>query len=1269
MNTSSSGSTHLHIELLGPLRISINGKPVHDQAWDRRKTKSLLMLLLTAPGKLFSPAEIREALWPESEHEAIAGSLHAMISKLRRVLEPDLPRGRFSKYIRTERGGYRFASHPACTFDIEEVRSSLQQGREAQRLQKWEEAIAHYQRAFSRYRGDYLADEPDADWILPHREKWRRVQNTLLFSKSECYLSQGQYTAAIEMCQTLLQKDGCHEAAYRQLMLCHYVSGRLNEVVTLFRQCNDALKRELGIEPSQETVSLYQQILRRNVPGIDRVPRSPLTVKRVHRIPYSLGRLPFVGREHEVASIAASLKMASRQQGSIVLIEGEPGIGKTRLAEEVFVYARTLDFLTAIGRCYPPGLMRPYEPITEILRQILKGPGREDLLSLSPFWLSCAARILPEIPLPPNTPPLPSLPSDQEKQRLFEAIRQLLVGLSSRTPLVLLFDDLHWADDETIMFLQLLLRSIAQERVLILVTYRPEEASKPLLSSFMSSAQSISSRFLKLTSLSRQAIAELFKSMSPQKSPSSITNRLAARIHEVTLGNPFFLVETLQSLFERGALTLNRWRKWIPASTAEGVIESQKWEISNHIRQVVSSRLEQLPFHHRICLNLFSTSSRPLPVEVLARAVRSEGIEVMQVQTILEDLLRLGFVQPEVHSEGSHYFVHETIRQVIYEGLTANQKKDLHLRMAQVVEATSLSGTRVEELAYHFLLSEQWSKAFQFTMEAAVAAMGSYAYNQATLWLDRAEKIVNLYGRTFLTSPEVARRRLRILQIKEKVLGSQGYALKRQKIVAEMIRRARALKEPIALADAYLSLCDLYSSVGKPQRAIGLAKEAITLYERQGDQAGMAKAYRELGYLRWRSGKFKQAIEANRSALHLHEVTQNHEGIAGDFHNLAQIYRDWGMYGQGMKYAQKAQWQFQKLGERAQEAHTLDVLSGISRRLGNRTKALSYTVNALELYREAGNRFGELCALMDLASLWLVEGNHEKAFSFYKDVVEIARQKMGGHLLKEGHALRMMGILSAQQDQKDQAIAYLNASIARLLEAGDLKAVAEMRERVGDLLLDSGQHADAISALKAALEFYRNEGPSMAVRPLLHRLGQAWWACRNPKEAIAAFDEELGLARRERNIAAEGGALAALGVVYRETGDLKKSLRYTRRALVLALSLQDDQAEGYILSSLSDTYLAMGRHVEAEKAARAALKIRGDAWSVYRLGMVLHTGGKKSEGQALFHKARMLAEKTDDQDLLQQIASRKEGGHAEIYRGKNGWKINRKADRRGSKSG
>ncbi|MBI1820600.1 MAG: tetratricopeptide repeat protein [Nitrospirae bacterium] len=1177
---SPSRNFPLRVEVLRPLAIFINGNPLPPKAWDRQKTRSLFKVLLTAPGRVFSSEEIIDLIWNNLEPEEAEKSLRSSISKLRKVLEPDLRQGRLSSYILTERTGYAFNASPQVRLDTDDVTSFYRQGQEVRKQDLWEQAIDYYGKALSCFRGDFLADEPDTDWIVPLREHWKKVRQDLLVAKAESHLFLNQYPSAIESCREILASDPCHEEAYRKMMLCHYLSGHFNEVEIFFRKCVEVLKKELGVSPSEETIHLHEQILRRRVSGIDKTPRSSITVKKKSRVPYSLGRLSFVGRETEVELLVSHLNGALHQKGSIVAIGGEPGIGKTRLCEEILVYARGRSFLTAVGRCYAPPLRLSYEPFTEIFRQILKGPGREILFSQQPFWLTCAGKIIPELIPGHHVPILPPLPVEQEKHRFFEALTRLLIAVSAQTPLVLLLDDLHWVDDETLEVLTYLVRQISREKLLILATYRAEEiSSNPLFLNFLTSIQRFSSRAILLSHLSNEAMADLFMKMKSRDQSLREMERMAQWIYEGTQGNPLFVVEFLQALLEKGILKVNARGKWI--SPEANQMERIEWKLPNGIRQIILSRLDRIEPDQRKTLGLLSTLSRLFTQDFLKKLLLPEKMESVMV---LEELIRFGFIQEDPHLKGTYRFVHENIRQTISDSLTFSHKKAFHLRVAQTLESGASGDGIDQELAHHYLTAEVWYKAFHYLKEAARASLRSFAYRTALIFIQQAEELFILHGSTFADDEERYRQNLSLCKMKEKILDELGQIKKREKVVSDMIQLARRLGDPIEIGEAYLALANIRNATQQWEEGVDLVDQALDLFKKEKNREKTAIALRELGFIHWHSGQLNKALQANQEALTIHEEIGNRRGVAGDLHNLGQIYASIGNYDKGMEYYRQARREFQKIGDRNGEGRTLNILSRICRLTGNLSEAIDNTLEALEMHRQESDRLGEIHYLLDVSSLYLALGNTEEALKFYQSVLKITKE-MGGSTCREGEALKGMGIIFEKRGDFGQASSCFSEAAALFSDGGDLSSWAEICKRLGDLMIRGVQDVDrALHYYETVLSYYRKEALFEPRRSLLCQIGQTLWIGKRSKEAIPYYREALGLAREKKDHVAEGAVLAALGVIYRETGRMEESLETSLGALKIAQSFQDQEAEGNIYSSLCETFLAFGRYQEAENS-------------------------------------------------------------------------------------
>jgi len=353
---------------LGNLRINVFGEFrvwrgedhfVGPNEWGRQKTRPLLKLLLTRPGHAFSRDEIIEALWPGAPPEAGEQRLRATVSQLRKTLEPDLKRGSDSRYVLRQSPGYLFDERSGCWIDALEFEERLERAEATQQEGNLEEAVAEYQEALELVRGEFLAEDPYENWAMEAREHWRERHLAALSGLAECQALRGRYTEAIEASERALTLDRYRDDLYRQLMLYHYCAGEQALALQAYRRYARTLEEEVGTVPSPELTRLKGQIEVRDVPGVDTLRRYPKP-RRPLRFPYSLSRTHFVGRDREYAWLAERLEEVVKGSGGAVAVEGEAGVGKTRLVEEFLGYARSRGARVLSGRCYEIELGPPW---------------------------------------------------------------------------------------------------------------------------------------------------------------------------------------------------------------------------------------------------------------------------------------------------------------------------------------------------------------------------------------------------------------------------------------------------------------------------------------------------------------------------------------------------------------------------------------------------------------------------------------------------------------------------------------------------------------------------------------------------------------------------------------------------------------------------------------------------------------------------------------------------------------------------------------------
>jgi class 3 adenylate cyclase/tetratricopeptide (TPR) repeat protein len=442
--------------------------------------------------------------------------------------------------------------------------------------------------------------------------------------------------------------------------------------------------------------------------------------------PVLVERPPLVGRDAERDDLLRALSDAASGRGGVVMIGGEPGIGKTRLAEETRLEAEKRGFRALTGHCVEQG-GAPYMPIVEILETAIKAVDPEALRLALGDAAPEVARVVPHLRrMFPDIPAPLELPPEQERRYLFNSIQDFLARASAIRPQLLVLDDLHWADDATLLLLQHLAEGISEMRVLLVGTYRDVEldSSRPLARTLEDFLRRRLARRVRLRGLSAEAVGQMLQTLAAGQDPPE---SLAGVIYQETEGNPFFVQEVFQHLAEEGRLldAMGHWR-------ADFVISDI--DVPESVRLVIGRRLDRLSDDVRKCLTTAAVMGRSFNFRVLEAAV-DLGSDALLDAVDAAERARL-VAGTEDGAESNFAFTHELIRQTLLANVSLPRRQRLHLRVADAVEQ-ALGGNadeRATELAHHLFLAGEAAdpaRAAHYLLLAGEQAMAAAAYEDA----------------------------------------------------------------------------------------------------------------------------------------------------------------------------------------------------------------------------------------------------------------------------------------------------------------------------------------------------------------------------------------------------------------------------------------------------------------------------------------------------------------------------------------------------------
>jgi DNA-binding SARP family transcriptional activator len=702
-------SQTLHIHLLGDFRLACG-----DEAVTKVNTPRLQSLLAYLVLHRDAPQSRRHAaflLWLDSTEAQALTNLRNLLHLLRRAL-PDADR-----FLQVDAQTLQWRPDGPFALDVTEFESALARAGRAEQAGDNAALRTALEEAVDLYRGDLLPSCYD-DWIRPERERLQQAFIEALEQLIHLLEEQRDYRTAIGHAQRLLRHDSLHEATYRRLMRLHALTGDRASALRAYHTCATVLQRELGMEPSPATREAYERLLQ-----ADGLP-APAPTRQAELVAVS----PLVGRHQEWARLQRAWQAAAagRTEAAggphFVLVTGETGVGKTRLAEKLMQWAKRQGIATAAVRCYAAEGELVYAPVAAWLRA-------RPLPRLAPVWRSEISRLLPELLVEqPDLPRPGPLTEAWQRQRFFEALARAI--LTGSQPLLLLIDALQWCDRETLEWLRYLLRFDPQARLLVVGTCRLEEMGEdhpmaPLLQALRQGGQLTE---IELSPLDEAGTAALAAKVAGQELDPDLT----ACLYRETEGNPLFVVETVRMGLLAGASEPG-------AGDEETGAVCLPRPLPSRMQAAIEARLAQLSAPAHELVELAATVGRQFNFAVLARA---SDLDEGTLVRALDELWQRRIVREQ--GADDYDFSHDKLREVAYAGLSGARQRWLHRRVAQALEdvyAGDLDPVSAQ-VAAHYERAGQPAQAIPYYQRAAEVARRIYGNEAAIPYSEQAQALL-----------------------------------------------------------------------------------------------------------------------------------------------------------------------------------------------------------------------------------------------------------------------------------------------------------------------------------------------------------------------------------------------------------------------------------------------------------------------------------------------------------------------------------------------
>jgi tetratricopeptide (TPR) repeat protein len=884
---------------------------------------------------------------------------------------------------------------------------------------------------------------------------------------------------------------------------------------------------------------------------IPEAPAAPL-LNRIAR-----GRL--VGREQELTQATQLWSRSLSGQAGLLLISGEPGIGKTRLAQAIIAQARLGGASFLSGGCYEFEATTPYLPMVEALHDWIQDHDAEMLKTLLGPTASELARLAPEIetilgPLPSN----PTLGQEEQRLRLFENLAQFLNKLADENGLLFFIDDLHWADQGTLNLLSYLLRRFHRGRLLIIGTYREVELdrSHPLADALV---QWNRQRLVERLQLARFTVAETNSMIATLFGQVQVSDEFAEAIHRETEGNPFFIEEVAKALVEQGQIY------WIGDRWERDALE--ELAIPQSIKETIGRRLNRLG---QSCIDILHTASvigKDFSYALLA-AVSSEDED--QLLDALDEAVAAQLIRPASSSLNGETFIftHDKIREVLYDEILTVRRHRLHQRVALALESGEAGEDteRVEDLAYHFIAAGVLDKGLAFARRAAENAQNLFAHDEALQYyrqayecavtlgdsaaqIDILEAMGGIYSSTgplpvaveqyeaalaLLSTPEEsAPIKVKIGLVYNQINDERGIAL-----LEEVLEDLDPDEHPLDVGGALVTLGRFRHYRGEYSTAIELYQRAFQLTESFVDSpvhffiyGGIAGSYQHMADM-------DQSMAWARAAVTLGEEHNNPQAVAMGYEFIAENYLVMGVWDRALESARKDRQIGEKIGSMVRMGWGQWCTSHALWGKGALEQALEECKRALEVATTIGENRLAVLTHTTFAFIFTDLGNETAAFEHLAQAQEGVQRMV--EVFQQGYMRQAAGYVHLQHGDWQRAIELYELAFEGLAKTENRDIFLEGYPYYAEVLLQLGRAEEAAVIIDRSLQLSQEVG-AVHYEAVTHRVyGQLLSTQDDFASAAAAFEKGLSLTTESNSQIARGRIHFHRARMHHLQGDLEQ---------------------------------------------------------------------------------------------------------------------------------
>lgn len=1087
----------MSVRILGDFRFTVDGIP---KPFATRKAESLFAYLVLTGGRSVTRERVIGALWPDSEESRARGMLSTTLWRVQKAISG------LAVAIRSK-NGWLCLDPSGLEVDAIQFRQLAESS-----SANPEARLSDIEKAVSLYRGELL-EGVDEEWCELERSNLRTVYLSLLKELVAANRERARYSKAIEMARRIVDLDPMDEDAHRELMLLFHLEGNRSAALGQYQVVNNILQAELGIAPEGRTTDLWRYIRSRS--GGDVRNRISAFAPAWAAIEHA-SKDPMVGRDEELTRILHGLTDALHGRGSVLVVSGEAGIGKTKLLEAAEVEAKLRGFEVLKNRSTDVRDPAPYQAFIEAVWPRIARRMQADTPQILHDFL---ARLSPTI---------------RRRKGLSRAegaesavVNETLIGLlTSEAPVLLVLEDFQYADQATKNLIHLLATRVGGRKMVALLSMRPRLSRKDFgsgLSPLRAPAE------IRLGALDRPQTYELIRFHLRSR---SVAASVLSLIWDRTAGNPFAILEYVRFLTEKEYLICIGDSHWTWADS-----RSVSAQMPRRVQALLRERIEELKGEARTVLLTAAVLGYEADLLLLEKL---SGLGAPRFTEMVNQLFDHGLL---VETARGYRFAHESYRLATLTTVSGASRKLLHRRTAELMEESRPS--RSEDLSWHFLEAGDHGKAMTYAVASGDKARAVHANEDALKWYSRALELLP----SAAEDRRGQERRVALLLKRQEVLGLLGHSGSQIEDLDEVIEYADPRGESELLARCYCLKAHSLSRMNKNPEGLEAATAARRLYVSLNDIGGQARAYEASSLIFMNLRDARRVREAHEKALELFESIGDRQGAARAVLGIGTLMLFTGENEEGLAHLERAGATLARSPDKREYAQALLQKGVFCRCLGQAEKSEKLLIQGVDLMRRQGDRVGEARGLSQLAYTHMTLGRLRQAVHEARRSIRLAAEAgdTRGQIVFRNNAAyavyRCVGDFSRAQRCVREAIALVRTS-------GQRENLAIYYDTMAAILYDQGDYSTAYRWAKESRRLFERWSGQFGYvgAEIEFHLGAAALALGKIGEARQCLSHAVGHWERSHDRALLARGISLLGLAALAVGEVGEAVECANRS-------------------------------------------------------------------------------------------------------------------------